>query len=120
LIIAPEQQTELERLMTKRRSSEQGLALVRRFRDSGMGRVEFCQCEKIKVWTLQYWLGRSKELRRREREPVRFVELRSSTEGQNQLVKMKLELPSGVVISFDEVPHFEFTAQLVSELQKAC
>lgn len=101
--------------MKKRRSYEQGLSLVRNFQSSGLSQVEFCRREKKKVAALQYWLRRSKEKKREVKEPVRFIEVRSGS--QTNQGKIRLELPSGIMLSFEEVPDVDFMTRLVTKLQ---
>ena len=95
----------------KRRTLEQGLKLVERYRASGLGQERFAKRSRINVATLRYWVRRAKEANGDGQEPVRFVEL---TPVQNQeSFHVSIETPSGVVVRLSQLPSSDYLVELI-------
>ena len=95
----------------KRRSKEEGLALVEKYQASGLTQERFATKARINVAVLRYWLRRSRELEAGA-EPVRFVELTSGV-GPGDDVGARFETPDGLAVIFEQVPTPEYLVDLI-------
>jgi len=100
----------------KRRSKEEGLALVEKYQASGLTQERFAAKTRINVAVLHYWLRRSRELEAGA-EPVRFVELTSGV-GPGAISSARFETPDGFAVSFEQVPAPDYLVELIRGLER--
>jgi len=95
----------------KRRTLEQGLELVERYRASGLGQERFAKRSKIKVATLRYWVRRAKDANGDGQGSVRFVELTPARDRES--FHVTIETPSGVVVRLSQLPSSDYLVELI-------
>ena len=102
----------------KRRTTQEGLDLVRGYRASGLGQEKFAKRVRINVATLHYWLRKERQEGNEGSKPVRFVELAPAIdrEGESQV---RIETPSGIIVRIDLLPTADYLVELVLGLGRA-
>lgn len=95
----------------KRRTTEQGMKLVEKYRASGLGQEKFAKRSRINVATLRYWVRRATEANGDSREPVRFVELTPTQDREGSHVS--IETPSGVIVRLNQLPSSDYLVELI-------
>lgn len=89
--------------MTNQRLREKRLAMVRRFDDSELSRVDFCRREGVSVSCFDYWRAKVRgvespdefiEVRVEDSQPVRATRVRKPS--------LEVDLPMGVKLRFFE------------------
>ena len=101
----------------KRRSQEAGLALVEKYRASGLTQVKFAKKSRISVAVLRYWLRKIQEQEGGSQEPVRFVEL-SPARREADTSPVRIETPTGVVVLLDRLPSSDYLVELILGLRQ--
>ena len=99
--------------MAKRRSNEEGKALVEQFQASGQSRTQFAAREGISPQTLQRWVQKVQAGETQSVE-TRFVEV---VESQSNGLLLRV---GDVEIRFNGLPAPEYLAQVVQRLGDAC
>ncbi|WGQ14512.1 IS66 family insertion sequence element accessory protein TnpA [Sphingobacterium faecium] len=77
---------------TAQEKRSQMLSLVEKWRGSGQPQQEFCSFHGIKLHTLSYWIGVSKE----EKSPSGFIEVLPKN---NAIQKIEVIYPNGVKVN---------------------
>jgi transposase-like protein len=98
--------------MRKRRSNEEGKALVEQFQASGLSKAQFAQKQKISPQTLQRWIQKPQQ--RDETTETRFVEV---VESQSSGMTVRV---GDVEIRFNGLPSPGYLAEVVQRLGNAC
>ena len=99
--------------MAKRRSNDEGKALVEQFQASGLSRTQFAAREGISPQTLQRWVQKVQAGETQSVE-TRFVEV---VESQSNGLLLRV---GDVEIRFNGLPAPEYLAQVVQRLGDAC
>jgi transposase-like protein len=108
--------------MKKRRENftrDEGLALARRYRESGRKRSEFAGSAGVTIATLQYWVCKlNREVRGSAviQKAVPFVEVvRASAQREYGGCAAVLEMP-GARLRFDGLPPARYVAQIAASM----
>ena len=97
-----------------RRTGEEGEALVKRFRESGLTQRAFAESAGIKVCTLQYWLRKVAE--GRDSVGGRFVELKPGMCKEGP-VSLTVQIGADVTMRFQALPPPSYLAELSREMR---
>jgi transposase-like protein len=99
--------------MGKRRSNDEGKALVERFQASGLSRTQFAAQEGVSPQTLKRWIQKLNGGETQSAE-TRFVEVLES-KGSGMTIRV-----GDVEIRFNGLPSPEYLAEVVQGLSGAC
>jgi len=101
----------------RRRTADDGAALVSDFRTSGLSRAKYAAKARITLCSLQYWMKRlQQEAPAKSPDIARFVEIKQSHSGGDELGHRRgavtVEIGGAVTLRFGALPHPEYLAKL--------
>ena len=100
----------------KKRTFEEGKAIVAQLRQSGLSRKSFAKKLGISVSVVQYWVNRIREERRKMKDSkVRFLEV---VPKHASIEQSTVELPGGIVLKTSTLPSAEYLADLYEQFQR--
>ena len=99
-----------------RRTYEEGLALAREHRKSGLSQTEYARQNRINVAALRYWIRRTQK-GSGLKSPVQFVELAPLREDE-AASWVTIETPTGLVVRMEPRPPAGFLSELLRGLQQ--
>ena len=102
----------------KRRTTEEGLALVEEYRASGLTQERFTKKARINVSVLRYWLAKLRRDAVGGAKPVRFVELTAADAPRDEPSPVRIETPNGVVVQLERLPSSDYLVDLVLGLSR--
>jgi hypothetical protein len=97
------------------RTREEGRALVQRYQESKLKKIEFCRQDGISPNVLRYWLDRIDKIEAKNK--VQFIELQTSSHQRSSASRLRIELPTGATLHFDGIPDQDLLLSLVSNNQ---
>jgi transposase-like protein len=99
----------------KKRTFEDGKAIVAELRQSGLSQKSFAQKLGISVSVVQYWVNRIRQERRKMKgSKVRFLEVVP----KQTFEQSSVELPGGIVLKTSTLPSAEYLADLCEHFQR--
>jgi len=102
---------------SSRRSMEDGMELVSRFKQSGLTQKGFALESGVNVCSLQYWLRKVAAVD--DSQAARFVELDTRSGLGDERISLSVQIGSEVTMRFATLPHPAYLAEL-SLAMKSC
>ena len=101
----------------RRRTADEGAALVSDFRASGLTQAKYVEQAGITLCALHYWMKRlaRKEATEDQGAPVKFVEINSSEKSIGRghgMGMVTVEIGHAITLNFTTLPHPEYLAEL--------
>ncbi len=98
------------------RTREEGQALVQRYAQSQLAKSEFSRREGISIHVLRYWQARVAD-KPKPKKKVRFIELQTGSITKASTGRLRVELPTGATLHFEDTPDLDLLLRLVSNNQ---
>ena len=93
------------------RTREEGQALVRQYNQSQLTKSEFSRREGVSIHVLRYWQARVDN--NKPKKKVRFIELQTGSITKASTGRLRVELPTGATLHFEDTPDLDLLLRLV-------
>ena len=106
----------------KKRSREEGEALVARYRESGLTQRGFAQAEGVSLSAVMYWVSKVSREKAVENcvSGARFVEVTPRSFGKSAIDNdgcgLVIEIGHGIRLQFDHLPRAQYLAEVMNAL----